>query len=189
MIMQHEIFLIIIGAVIGFISSIGTTIVAELIKEQGKVKVYYKIVFSKVSNGRTWGFQNSSSGLVFEIPLWIELLNTSNTVRVVRDLNILLYRNGKELGEMKQITNVNDTWYGQEGAYSFILQPRSINSYDLEFLIKKKDMGEDLQFDEIRLRYFDENDNKHIFKLINIERCWKLGETNRESICKLAKNN
>lgn len=187
MIMQHEIFLILIGAAIGFISSIGTTIVTELMKRQGKVKLYYKIVFSKVSNGRTWGFQNSSSGLVFEVPLWIELLNTSNTVRVVRDLNILLYRNGKELGEMKQITNVNDTWYGEEGAYSFVLQPRSMNSYNLEFLINKKDMGEDFQFDEIRLRYFDEKDNKHLLKLITIERCWELGNLNRESIGKLAK--
>lgn len=185
--MQYEIFLLLIGAAIGFISSIGTTIVTELMKRQGKVKLYYKIVFSKVSNGGTWGFHNSSSELVFEVPLWIELLNTSNTVRVVRDLNILLYRNGKEISEMKQITNLNDTWYGDEGAYSFVLQPRSMKSYNLEFLIKKKDMGEDFQFDEIRLRYFDEKDNKHLLKLITIERCWELGNLNRESIGKLAK--
>lgn len=63
-----------------------------------------------------------------------------------------------------------------------------MKSYNLEFLIKKKEMGEDFQFDEIRLRYFDEKDNKHLFKLTNIERCWELGNLIRESTWKLAKN-
>ena len=87
---HNQIFLIIIGAAIGFISSVGTTIVAELIKRQGQVKLYYKIVYSKIHDRRTWGFYNGSDGLIFEVPLWIEVQNTSNAVRVIRDINICL---------------------------------------------------------------------------------------------------
>jgi len=186
MTIQQEILLIIIGAAIGFISSIGTTIVAELIRKKGKVKLYYKIVFSKYHNGWTWGFRDGSDGTVFEVPLWIEIQNTSNAVRVIRDLNILLFSEGKELSQMMQITNFKDVWYGNKGAYSFVLQPGSLNKYDLHFLIKKNEMGDNFKFDEIRLRYFDERDKKHIFVLEKIEQCWEMGSLNRESIWKLA---
>jgi len=185
--MQPQIILIIIGAAIGFISSIGTTIVAELLKRQGKVKIYYKIVFSKIHNGRTWGFHDGPSGIIFEVPLWVELQNTSNVVRVIRDLNILLFKDGKELAQMVQITNNNKgVWYGVNGAYSFLIQPRSINKYDLHFLIRKNEMGDNYQFDEIKLRYFDENDKKHIYQLGKIEQCWEISNLNREGSWKLA---
>lgn len=184
--MQQEVILIIIGAAIGFISSIGTTIVAEILKGQGKIRIYYKIVFSKVRDGRTWGFRNGSNGIIFEVPLWVELQNTSNAVRVIRDLNILLFKDGRELTKMIQITNLDEVWYGNEGAYSFVLQPRSLNKYDLHFIIKKNEMGNNYQFDEIRLRYFDEKNKKHIFSINKIERCWEIGDLNREGSWKLA---
>src|SRR5690554_4652839 len=102
MLMQQQVIIIIIGAAIGFISSIGTTIVAELLRRRGKVKVYYKIVFSKVRNGRTWGFHSGSSGMIFVVPMWVEIQNTSNAVRVIRDLNILLIKDEKEIAQMVQ---------------------------------------------------------------------------------------
>ncbi|WP_207642495.1 hypothetical protein [Desulfosporosinus sp. I2] len=132
------------------------------------------------------GVRNGSNGIIFEVPLWIELQNTSNAVRVIRDLNILLFRDGKELSQMMQITNQDNVWYGNEGAYSFVLQPRSLNKYDLHFLIKKNEMGDNCQFDEIRLRYFDEKDKKHTFTLDKIDRCWELGNLNREGFWTLA---
>lgn len=48
-----------------------------------------------------------------------------NAVRVIMDLNILLYKNGKELAQMVQINHDNYIWYGDQGSYSFILQSRS----------------------------------------------------------------
>jgi hypothetical protein len=185
--MPRDIYLIIFGATLGFISSIGTTIVTELLKKQGQVKLYYKIVFSKVFDRETWGFRQGSDGLIFELPLWIEVQNTSNTVRVIQDLNILLFRDGKELTQMTQINKNNDEWYGSEGSYSFVLQPSSLKKYDCHFAIKKNELRENFNFDEIRLRYFDDKDRVHIFPLETIERCWELGSLNRESIWKLAK--
>ena len=184
---QREVFLIIIGAVIGFLSSIGTTIVTELIKKQGQVKLYYKMVYSKI-DGTTWGFHNGSEGLVFNVPMWIEIQNTSNSVRVIRDLNILLFRDGKELIQMTQINRINnDNCYGDYGAYSFVIQPRSLKKYDCHFIIKKNDMGENFLFDEIMLRYFDDKDKMQIIPLEEVERCWELGDLNREGCWKLAK--
>lgn len=119
--------------------------------------------------------------------MWIELQNTSNAVRIVRDLNILLFKDGKEVSRMVQINQINDDWYGNDGAYSFVLQPRSLKKYGLHFLIKKNEMGAKTLFNEIRLRYFDEKDKAHILPLYSIERCWEVGKLNREDYWKLAK--
>lgn len=185
--LMKELFLIIIGATIGFLSSIGTTIVTDLLSKKGEIKIYYKIVYSKARVGGTWGFHKGSSGMIFDIPIWIEILNTSNTVRVARDINILLYKDGREVAKMIQINKINDELLGNEGSYSFVVQPRSINKYDLNFSIKKNDMGEDYEFNEIRLCYFDEKEKIHIFLLDKIERCWELGDFNRDGLWKLAK--
>ncbi len=186
MTIKQQIILLLIGAAIGFISSIGTTIVAEILKRQGKVKIYYKIVFSKERNDKTWGFFRSNNEIIFEIPMWVELQNTSNAVHVIRDLNILLFKGEKQITQMTQINKVNDTWYGNDGAYSFVLQPRSIKKYDLHFSIKKSELIDNYNFDKIKLRYFDEKDKKHIFTLTKLEKCWDLGNLNRNSKWKLA---
>ena len=185
---KQEIILLLIGAAIGFISSIGTTIVAELLKRQGEVKIYYKIVFSKANNDKTWGFFRSENEIIFEVPMWVELQNTSNGVRVIRDLNILLFKDGKQIFQMTQINKYDDSWYGNEGAYSFVLQPRSLKKYDLHFAIKKSEMNDNYKFDEIKLRYFDEKDKKHIFTLKKLKQCWEIGNLNRNDKWKLADN-
>lgn len=185
--MKQEINLIIIGAAIGFISSIGTTIVTDFMKRQGKIKIFYKVVFSKFLDKRTWGFRDGSEGMVFDVPLWIEIQNTSNSVRVVRDINISLYMDGKEITQMTQITKCKDEWYGNEGAYSFVVEPRIIKKFGLHFAKCKKEMGENYQFDEIRLRYYDENNKVKTYSLGKIEQCWELGNLERDGVWKLAK--
>lgn len=184
---QKEIYLIIIGTFIGSLFSIGTTIVAEIIKKKGHIKLYYKIVYSKVLDRGTWGFRNGPNGFIFEVPLWIEMQNTSNTVRIIRDLNILLFKDGKELTQMTQINKNSNESYGNEGAYSFVLQPRSLKKYDCHFIIEKRKMGENFEFDEIRLRYFDDKDKMHIFRLETIERCWYSGYLKRDGCWKRVK--
>ena len=184
---QQQIILLLIGGSIGFVSSIGTTLIAELLKNQGKIKLYYKIVFSKAREGETWGFFKNNNDFIFEIPLWIQIQNTSNSVRVVRDLNILLYKNGRKITQMTQITNKDDILYGDDGAYSFVIPPRSLKKYDLDFLIKKKEMRPNHNFDEIKIRYFDEKDNKQIFKINKIKECWNVGNLNRDKSWKLVK--
>lgn len=186
-IMDKEIYLLLVGAAIAFISSIGTYIVTELFKFYGKIKLYYKITYSKMGNNNTWGFYNTADGENFSIPLWIEILNTSNVVCVIRDLNIILFNKGKEVAQMTQINKIGTEILGNEGAYSFVLQPRSIMKYTCNFCLKKNEIKRDPQFDEIRLRYFDTNDKAHIYRMKKIDKCWELGNLEKEGKWQLAK--
>lgn len=184
---KEQVLLILFGAGLGFLSSIGTTLVSDLLMKKGGVKIYYKIVFSKSHQGRTWGFHNSANGMIFEVPMWVELYNTSNSVQVIRDLVILLFQNGKELTAMTQINRVGeDMWYGNQGAYSFVLQPRNISKYDLHFIIKQNELGSNCNFDEIRLRYFDEKNKAHILCLKQISQSWINGDLERNTEWALA---
>jgi hypothetical protein len=184
---QYQVVLLVIGSIIGSISSICTTIIAENIRNLGKLRLYYKVVFSKIIDRETWGFYYRSDGLTFEVPIWIELHNTSNSVRIVRDLNILLYNNGKIISQMIQINKTNKEWYGNEGAYSFAAQPKSVKKYDCHFIYKHNELSDSNQFDEIRLRYFDDKNKQHIFPLKTIKECWHPGSLGRDGSWHLAK--
>ena len=52
MLIMQQGLLILFGASLGFLSSIGTTLVSNLIKNKGEVKVFYKIVYSKINQGK-----------------------------------------------------------------------------------------------------------------------------------------
>jgi len=168
------------------ISSIVTTIITDGIKSRGQVKLYYKIVFSKFNNQGTWGFHNSDDGIMLDVPMWIEVYNTSNTARVIRNINILLFNNNKEISQMVQINKINNELYGNYGNYSFVVQPRSIVKYSFHFAIKKNQIGNNSIFDELKLRYYDEKDKLHIGRIKNIKSCWELGDFDREGTWKLA---
>ena len=186
--MQLQLLFVLVGGLIGFLSSIGTILVSRIIEKQGRVKLYYKVVFFKGNGRYTWGFRRKLPETSFDVPLWIELQNTSNVVRIVRDFNVLLFYNGKEIGQMIQINRIGvdgkEEILGNEGGYSFVLSPRSIRKYDLHFSIKYAQLN--ASFNEIRLRYYDENDRQHIFPMKSIKACWEEGNLEREDGWELA---
>lgn len=174
MAMQQEITLLLISGIIAILSSVATLVVKNLMNRHGKLKIYKKIVYAKTKTGQTWGFFTGQEGMIFQIPLWIEIQNTSNSTQVVRNLNACLYRNKKEICPMIQINKIADTFLANNGAYSFVIEPRSIQKFDCHFTIKKKDVQGDDIFDEVKLTYFDGNDKRKIFHLIKIDEndCW-----------------
>ena len=183
--MDRDVILIIIGSFIGFIASIGTTLVNELINHKGKTRVFYKIVHSLSFGGSKWGFANADSGMVFHIPIWLEVHNTSNTTRIMRDVNISLKHDGKEVAIMVQNTHIDmrkngeekeRNMYGDDGAYSFSIEPRSIRRFRLNFLLRKPNIISDNNFNEVYLRYYNERDKIQSFLLKKVDRCWELGE-------------
>ena len=187
--MKQEVLLIVIGAIIGFASSIGTTIVAAYLRKFGKLKLYSKIVYSKLRQGQSWGFYKNGAGdIVFEVPLWIEIQNTSNETRVIRDVNIVLFCKGKRVTEMTQMNRLGeDTYFGNDGAYSFVSEPRSIKKYDCEFEISLSRLKESCGFDEIRLRYFDESEREKLFPLHEVSNCWEIGSLKKDDNWQLLK--
>lgn len=172
--MKQEVVLLAIGGLIAIISSIATLIITKLMDKTGKLKIYKKIVYAKLQNGVTWGFLKGESGLFFQIPLWIEIHNTSNSTKIVRNFNVWLYKNKKAICPMTSATQIDNIVLANNGAYSFVIEPRSIKRYDCHFIIKKSDMPGDCFFDEVKIIYFDESDKRKIVDFINIakDECW-----------------
>ena len=159
-----DVWLVVIGAILGFALSIITTIVNKAIDKHGKMRIFYKLVYQK-STGKKARIDTNGGDTFLTIPLYFELQNTSNTARVIRDVCLYLYKNGKEVGKMIQIqytkdskTNeIKNSFGGEKNSYSFVLPPLSIQKQECEFLYKVPTSKiDELAFDEIRFSYFDE---------------------------------
>ena len=165
-----------IGAAIAFASSIGIIVVERLFDRSGKLKIYAKVVYHRTIENRTWGFHNGSEGMFFGVPIWIELENSSNTTRVIRDVNLVLYKGKTKVAEMVQINrsgkNDNEYIYANDGSYSFMADPKSIRQYTCYFSLKQEN-GKDQSFDKIVLRYFNERDNEKLLFLAAVDGDWK----------------
>ena len=60
--------------------------------------------------------------------------------------------------------------YGENGAYSFLLEANEIKRFDLEFTIFQKEFN--TNFNEVRISYFDSKDKYHEFKIFDIDEPW-----------------
>ncbi len=177
----NEVWYVVIGAVIGFVASIGTVIVERILDRRGKLKLYYQI-----SGGRNavipYGFQYTQAGsMCFSMYMHIEIQNTSRTTRVIRDVNAILYKDGQPIDHMIQVTSTKQSKgnvetgsrsYGAEnGSYSFVVEALSIQHQCCSFIYTNQSKV----FDEVRLRYYDEKDKEHTYPLRKIECCWSEG--------------
>lgn len=179
----NEVWYVIIGAIISFVASLGIILVGRMLDRRGKLKIYYKI------NGGEqamfpYGFRYAQDGhMIFCVPMIIEIQNTSRTTRIIRDVNVVLYKNGIAIDHMIQITSATDRVtkngetinmtshnYGAEnGAYTFVVEPLSVLHHSCFFSYSNRN---DKTFDEIQLRYYDERDREQHYFLRKIEHCW-----------------
>ena len=82
---MSDIFSVILGSVVGFGLSILTTIINHKLDRKGKLLLYYKhITIEIVPPNITFIPENSNYNLI--IPLYFEFQNTSNTPRVIRNI-------------------------------------------------------------------------------------------------------
>ena len=167
---------LLLGAFISIISSSITLLIQALITrflmERGKTNIYYKTVYNKVTSN-PWGFYEEKNEKYFDVPLWIEIHNTKGTRQIVRNLNLSLYSAGKFISKTKQLTASREIVFGDNGSYLFLVDAGEIKRYDLEFLIKGKDIDFH-EFDEVRLTYFDTNDKYKEYKILHIKTSWEL---------------
>ena len=171
--LDRDVILIMIGAGISLFSSIIVLIATNYIQSLGKLRIYVKIVATASTHMR-WGVYESEGNLSFHIPLWIEFHNTSSSNKVVRDFNLFVFTNGKMLGAMTQINRIGQNNMGNEGAYSFVIPPQSISRYECHFILKSDSINR-MDFDEIRVSYFDKKDKQRWTHMKSIENCWRLG--------------
>lgn len=192
--MCNDIILLLVGAAIGFVSSVGIIIVERLIDRKGKLSIFYKFIDSAVTQ-HSWGILHSENNrLVFDVPVAFELQNTSNTTRVIRNLNLELYKGDVLVSKMKQmekgvkrtLTNVNGNYqingdpvyYGTDnGSYSFVLNPRSIQKQKCDFSLSINEEEKDkYDFDTIKICYYDEKDYKKSYISKTGLKGWTLGD-------------
>ncbi|HFQ8396676.1 Uncharacterised protein [Streptococcus agalactiae] len=180
---QQEVLILILGSIISLISTIigffAQTFVTSILANKGKVKIYIKSVYNKMT-GKPWGFQNSASqGLMFDVPLWIEIHNMKSTKQVIRNINLVLYNHRKVIGKTVQLSHYEEDGeskpYGENGSYTFLLAGNEIKRFDLEFAILQKDM-EGKNFDEVRISYYDSKDNYHETPIFKINEPWKISK-------------
>ena len=185
----NEVILLLIGAAIGLISSLATTIIQKHLDQKGKMNIFYKFIHSKGSNNHSWGFTNTNDGRIyFSVPVVFEFQNTSNTTRVIRDVSILLFRENKFIARMLQIeygmttsrengvvTKETKFYYGSEnGSYSFVLAPRSIQKQECHYTLTiPVSKIEEMAFTQIVIRYHDENNKAHYFHAKDIFVSWE----------------
>jgi len=164
---------LLIGALIGFLASLLTTIVTKKMDSLGELKLYTKIVH--VKNNRNWGFiQHDPNNITLYIPLWIQIQNTSSTPKIVRDFNLHAYNNKHSVGKATQINSSgkddNRITYGNNGAYTFVIEPLSIKHYECLFTINNTDIKDN--FDELRVSFFDTKDEEQTYLFKEITNCW-----------------
>lgn len=179
----NEVWYVVIGAVIGFVASIGTVIVERILDRRGKLKIYYRISGDRRAI-MPFGFaRTQDNDMSFSIPMQIEIQNTSRTNRVIRDLNVTLYKDGAPVDHMVQITSATNsktkngqtvetqsfTFGAEKGAYSFVVEALSIRHEHCSFFYSYA-MNCNI-FDEVRIRYYDEKDKEHTYSILRVDNC------------------
>lgn len=169
----------IVGAVIGFVSSIGIIVVQRLFDRAGKVEIFAKVVFDRPTGSYTWGFSKNADGLYLNAPIWLEIQNLSNSSRLLRDINLLLVADGKELAPMIQsnrteISGKGEYLFANNGSYSLSIGGRETKRLDCFFMLKAN--SDISNFDELDLRYYDEKNRAHMFSLGQVEGDWAVKE-------------
>ena len=180
MIDRNEIIYILVGAVIGTLSSIVVLVIERSLDKKGKLNVFYRCVQHPGSSAFPIEFVDKSE-YVFLLPIRFEFQNTANIPRVIRNIDILLYCGKKYVGRMAQISKVEinskQTPYdfgGEKHSYSFAISPRSIQAQICDFYFSvKMSEKEEKAFDTVVIRYYNEKNKPQTFKLLSVSNCWE----------------
>ncbi|MDU2583527.1 MAG: hypothetical protein E7C82_07515 [Anaerococcus hydrogenalis] len=176
--MLEQIILVFVGALISIITTVIIRLVDAWLDNRGDVNLYRKIVYIKNSNVPSIGILNDNNDQILRIPMWVEIQNTKKTPIIIRDFSLVLYKDNKPVKKMKQVNFQTDSidgkqvksYYGDEGRYSFLLKPESIMRYDLLFALRRSEC--DLDFDEIKIVYYDSKNEKVTSDLLNNLNSW-----------------
>lgn len=201
-------FATIIGAIIGAGASLCGAWMSRKAAEAGRIDVFCRIVFSKLDkNGFGFHGAGQASGLVFRIPMWLELANTAMVAKYIRDFNVVAYNGWKKVADFTQLqgTNIgkdNMDELGNHQFYSFVVDGKTIQRYNVEFALKEAELQDaNKDFNILKVRYYDDSGKK--IERVFFKRTgpfeWKIGTidykkewinvSRRNSLWKRLKNN
>ncbi|WP_057491755.1 hypothetical protein [Streptococcus orisasini] len=108
----------------------------------------------------------------------LKFIIQKNKNEIIRDLEVSLYQNGRFLRKMIQAQssiNAEEVFqYGDNGIYSFLIEPQTIKRFDLLFILGRKDLNEN--FDTIKIGYYNVKDEHVEYLLDKVNGDWNLGE-------------
>lgn len=113
--------------------------------------------------------------------MYIELQNTKQTPRTVRDLCLVSYNKGRRVkcwvscdkAEVEKKEQIEHITFGIDGAYSVTVAPMSLVHMEGMFVIKIPNKEEEKYvFDEIRLSFYDESGKHKTYPCIYIQNCF-----------------
>lgn len=171
-----------LGAVIGASATLLTTWLNKKMQTSGKIALYARIVHLPAANNQTWGFFSNKEGkLYMQVPVWLDVCNTSGISRIVRNVSLTALCKGKEIATFLQIQRYDTTKFGEDESYTLIIPANSAKRYSLLFVLDEKEIEEENKdFDELILTYFDEKDIIHSFHFAYVDTCWIIGALPRE---------
>lgn len=180
-----DILLLAIGGLISLVTSISLLWVQRKLDRSGDLLIFYKIIIHP--SGHRPGFFRQSNGMSFIIPIAFDLQNTSNSSKVMRDINVLLYKDDKYVVKTMQTYSIahkkgneviREDYFGNEQhSYSIVIPPRSVQTLMFEFFyVIKHEEIQKYDFNNIRLEYHDDKNKRHVLKMREIDNCWVLKE-------------
>ena len=163
------------GSIIGALATLSSTWLTKRLQEKGNVSVFCRLVGS-LADGKEFGIYKSDdrSGLVMRVPMWVEVCNTSGISRFVRDVNVVGCIGKREVCEFIQfqaynLGEQNQVIYGDNQAYTLVVEGNSTRRFQVEFAIKQVEISEkDRNIDSLWIRYYDEKNRKHIKEFYKI---------------------
>ena len=179
----EELVYMVIGAVLSLFGSVilySLQLLAKYIHNTiGKFKIYIKFTYSSLNNKPMGIYKlESSSQSKLNIPLQIQFVNTKNKRMIIRNLSIKLYENSSLIGVMESISHIkrieNDNIYfkeyGNNKIYSFIIEPKSIAQYELQYLFELR--SDNFKVDSIKISYFNDKDKEEEYLILNNLEDW-----------------
>jgi hypothetical protein len=156
---------IVFGAAIAIVSSVVTTIFSLILTNRiqriGNVKIFYRFVCMNGDDLR-WGINDRSDKEAFYISLRIEIYNTTNSMQIIRDLSARLYNEKNFVAVMVPVEyeqgRPEKRVFGDDTRYSFAIQPRTIQQYELRYFILVQPSLKEVN--KIRLTYYDSNNRE-----------------------------
>lgn len=171
-----------IGSIIGAVSTLLAVIITKKLQEQGLVTLHVKLVHTKDAIHNPWGYYKSQSkaGLYLQVPLWLDVCNTSGVPRVLRNVNLYAYNNKNEVAAFTQIQSIgrqdNLVKLGDNESYTLVIPANSARRFDLCFMLHEQELPKDgRHFDELILTYYDEKNVIRAYKFVEVEKCWVEG--------------
>ena len=176
---NKEVVLLFVGGLISLITSVVLIIVQKLLNNHGKINIFYKFTYLNDDISCGLNIDKNSGRKALMIPISFEFQNTSNSNKVIRNINLLLCNGNKIISEMKQAeystqTQENTLMKNEYGtynnSYSFCITPLSIIKEKCLYIFKIDSNKNGIDFDNIKLRYYDERNKEKIFLLKMIDK-------------------